>query len=162
MRLFLPILEALNRRGVEYVVVGGLAVVLHGHPRLTNDVDIVLSLKHENVTAAIEALTELGLQPRAPVDARDFIDPEKRRDWVENKAMVVFSLADPRNPLISIDLFAEPPLDWPRLWQNSVLMRLNGTEVRVCSLEDLIEIKRRSGRTQDLLDIEELTNGHEA
>ncbi len=72
MRIFEPVFEALNAHGARYVVVGGVAVVLHGHVRLTGDLDIAVDLAPEEAQKAIEALTSIGLRPNAPAEAADF------------------------------------------------------------------------------------------
>jgi hypothetical protein len=61
------VFEALHGAGVEYLVVGGVAVVLHGHLRVTADLDLVVRLTHDNVRGAIDSLARIGLQPRLPV-----------------------------------------------------------------------------------------------
>ena len=61
------IFTALNEAGVDYVVVGGMAVVLHGYLRATADLDLVIGLSAENCTRAVNALTRAGFQPRLPV-----------------------------------------------------------------------------------------------
>jgi uncharacterized protein (DUF1330 family) len=63
------VLAALERAGVRYLVVGGVAVVLHGFLRTTADLDLVIQLDPANVRRALDALTDLGYQPRAPVPA---------------------------------------------------------------------------------------------
>jgi hypothetical protein len=72
MPLFEPIFEALDAAGVRYVAVGGVAVVLHGHARLTADLDLAVDLAAGPAAAAIAALTGIGFRPRAPVDPIDF------------------------------------------------------------------------------------------
>jgi hypothetical protein len=54
MSAFMPVIEAFNRAGVSYVIVGGVATVLHGHLRLTSDVDFVIRLDRANASKAIE------------------------------------------------------------------------------------------------------------
>jgi hypothetical protein len=156
MALFEPLFAALNRAEVRYVVVGALATVLHGYARLTADVDLVIDLDPTEARKAIGALTDLGFQPRLPVAATDFADPGVRRRWIEEKGMRVFSLVDPDNPMRAVDLFAEHVLDFEQLWTRSEKIPLRNTHVRVASIPDLIELKRRAGRTQDFADIEKL------
>jgi hypothetical protein len=72
--LYEPVFDALNRAGVRYVVVGGVAVVLHGHARLTADLDLAIDLSDVPARKAIEALMDLGLEPRAPVNPLAFAD----------------------------------------------------------------------------------------
>ena len=69
MSLLEPLFEALNRADVRYVVVGGVAAVLHGHARLTMDVDLVVDLAAPEAGKAIDVLTSLGFVPRVPVGA---------------------------------------------------------------------------------------------
>lgn len=80
--MFEELLAYLDAAGVRFVVVGGLAVVIQGHARLTVGIDLVLDLETENVRRAIEALTARGLRPLLPVNASDFVDAEtRRRGW---------------------------------------------------------------------------------
>ncbi len=156
MSLFEPLFDALNRAQVRYVVVGGLATVLQGHARLTADVDLVVDLSPVAARRTIEVLLALGFQPRLPVAAGDFADPEIRRHWIEGRGMRVFSLYDPANPLRSVDLFAEHPIEFEDLFRRAEVLPLRSTEVRVASIPDLIELKRLAGRPKDLDDIEKL------
>ena len=79
MSIYEPILARLNEQGGRYVVVGGLAVVLHGHARLTVDLDLVVDLAPEAARRTISALVGLGFRPLAPVEALDFADAARRR-----------------------------------------------------------------------------------
>ena len=156
MNPFEPVFRALNDAGVRYVVVGGFATVLHGHPRLTADIDLVLDLNPGAAQVAVRALEGAGLRPRAPVRLADFADPATRRSWIGDKHLHVLSLYDPARPLTEVDLFAESPLDFEELWGDSVAFDLGGYVVRAASIPHLIEMKRRVGRPQDLLDVEAL------
>lgn len=156
MSLFLPVFRALAENDVRYVLVGGLAVVLHGHARMTADIDLVVDLEPAAARAAIGCLSRLGLVPRISEPAERFADPRARREWTEQKGMKVFSLVDPANPLRAVDLFAEHPLPFSDLWRDSLLLHLRSVPVRVASIPHLIELKRRAGRPVDRLDIEAL------
>ena len=87
MALLEPLFKALNDAGVRYVVVGGLAVVLHGHARLTVDVDLVVDLAGDQALKAINALVGLGLRPRVPVNPGDFADRSVRETWMRDRGM---------------------------------------------------------------------------
>jgi len=154
--LFEPVLAALDAHGVRAVIVGGVATVLHGHARLTADLDLVVDLRADQPSRAIQALTELGLVPMLPVDATDFADPVTRDLWVRTRNLKVFSLYDPADPLRQVDLFAEDPMPFDELWGRAVEMSLATVSVRVAAIDDLIAMKRSAGRPQDLADIEAL------
>lgn len=156
MSIFEPILARLNEEGGRYVVVGGLAVVLHGHARLTVDLDLVVDLAPEAARRTIAALLALGLRPLAPVDAFEFADSAKRREWIHDKGMRVFSLYDPEQPLRIVDLFVESPVDFEELWRDSGLVPLHSTAIRVASIPHLIRMKELAGRSQDREDVERL------
>lgn len=148
--------EALNEGQVRYVVVGGLATVLHGHARLTADIDLVIDLSPAEARKALGVLVGLGLRPRVPVDPLAFADSEIRGQWIREKGMRVFSLWDPANPMRQVDLFVEHPVDFDELWSRSEVIPLTRTVVRIASIPDLIYLKRLAGRPQDLLDIDAL------
>jgi hypothetical protein len=154
--LFEPIIEGLNRHDVRYVIVGGVAVVLHGHVRLTADLDLAIDLSSREAAKAIEALVEMRFRPRAPVDPKDFANPAIRNRWVAEKGMTVFSMYDPTDPVRQVDVFAENPVDFEELWERSLVMDLAGISARVASISDLIRMKRIAGRLQDLADVEAL------
>jgi hypothetical protein len=156
MAHFEPIFTALETAHARYVVVGGLATVLHGFARLTADVDIVIDLEPSEAKKVLSALQAIGFRPRAPVGAYDFADPTVRKRWIDEKGMRVFSLWDPKNPLREVDLFVEHPVPFQELWDRSELVELGGSRVRIASIPDLIFLKRLAGRAQDLQDIEAL------
>lgn len=158
---FLDILDALNHAGVRYVVVGGMAVVLRGVVRLTQDVDVVLSMDAANLDAALGALEQLGLRPMAPVALREFADPSKRLEWQKEKNMVVLSLLHPAKPLISVDLFLESPIDFETLYSDADEFSVGSAATRVASVAHLIQMKRLSGRPQDVADIHALESLYE-
>ena len=124
------------------MLVGGLAVVLHGHLRATGDIDLVVDLAPDQVRRTIAALEQAGFQPYVPVPASDFADPAKRAEWIRDKAMLVFSLR-PAEGVPLVDLFLEPPVAFGGLWQRALVVTMRGVPVRVAALNDLIEMKRR-------------------
>lgn len=156
MAIFEPLFNELNTAGIRYVVVGGLAVVLHGHARLTADVDLVIDLDPGPARQAIDALVRLGLEPRAPVNPMDFADAEIRGQWIRDRGMQVFSMFDRDNPLRSVDLFVDHPIPFEELWERSETAALAATTVRIASIPDLIELKQLAGRPQDRDDIAHL------
>ena len=147
------IFSVIAQSGARYLVVGGVAVVLHGHPRFTADLDLAVQLDRDNVLRLITALKELDYRPRAPVEAEALADASTRESWIRDKGLVVFSLHSPRFPATEIDLFVEEPFDFDEAYGRAFRADMNGTIVPVASIADLIAIKRVAGRTRDLEDI---------
>ncbi|MFQ5700863.1 MAG: nucleotidyl transferase AbiEii/AbiGii toxin family protein [Acidobacteriota bacterium] len=156
MAIFAPLFRALNDAGVRYVVVGGVAVVLHGYARLTVDVDLVIDLDEKPARQAMNTLVDLGLQPRIPVNPVAFADQSIREAWIRDRGMQVFSMVDPSNPMRVVDLFVHPPLPFEEMWARAENFELQDTTVSVASIPDLIQMKRIAARPQDLADIEGL------
>lgn len=153
---FKRVFEELNSRDVRYVVAGGVATVLHGYARLTADVDIIVELEAGNAKKAIEALVALGLQPRVPVDPLDFADEAKRTEWITSKGMMVFTMQSLSGVPLAVDLFVEVPGDFEALWSDRSEKHIGECVVPVISKRSLIEMKRLSGRSRDLDDIDAL------
>jgi hypothetical protein len=147
------IVRALNDSNVRYLIVGGLAVVAHGHARFTGDVDLVLDLEPDNAMGAVEALAGLDYRPRAPVPIREFADAARRREWVDSKGLTVFSLSSPAHPATEVDLFVEEPFDFDAVLGRAVRFEVApGLAATFISRGDLIDMKRRAGRPVDLDD----------
>ena len=157
MRRILDLIAALDRAGVDTVVVGGVAVVLRGHVRMTVTLDLALDLAADSVLAVLDVLTSAGLVPRLPVPAAQFADADVRRSWVEERNLIAFTLHDVNDPLREVDLLATTPIPFVELRDRSDLLDVDGVRVRVASVEHLIAMKRASGRPQDLADVDALS-----
>lgn len=147
------IFKALAEAGVRYLTVGGVAVVLHGSPRFTADLDLVVELVPDNLKAALDALAALGYRPRAPVPLHDFADAGKRKRWVEDKGLTVFSLWSVDHPATEVDLFVEHPFPFADAFARAVRAELGSVTALVVSKPDLVAMKTQAGRPKDLEDI---------
>jgi predicted nucleotidyltransferase len=76
--------------------------------------------------------------------------------WFDDKGMRVLSLWDPHHPTREVDLFVENPIDFDLLYERSQIVALAATNVRIASIEDLIQLKRLANRPEDQRDIEAL------
>lgn len=151
------IVGALEEAGARYLIVGGLAVVAHGHLRFTADVDLMLSMDPDNLRRALPALDSLGYRPRAPVPLDDFLEASNRTRWAREKNMTVFSLFSDAHRATEVDLFLEPPIDFDTAWRRGVRKEVgSGVTATFCSLDDLIELKALTDRPRDREDIETL------
>lgn len=157
MSLFGPIFRALERANARYVVVGGVATVLHGYARLTADIDLIIDFDPEEAKKALCALEGLGLRPRAPVAITDLAESTKRESWIKEEGMTVFSLWDPSDPMREVDVFVDHPIPFDELWRDSEVVKLGEDCVRIASIPHLIRLKKLANRPEDHVDIEALT-----
>ncbi|MCS6772442.1 MAG: nucleotidyl transferase AbiEii/AbiGii toxin family protein [Kiritimatiellae bacterium] len=148
------IFDALNRSGTHYLVAGGLAVVAYGYLRLTMDIDIILKLQPDNIRRALNALRSLGYRPRVPVLLEDFADPEHRRQWIENKGMVVFQLVSDAHKTAPIDIFVQEPFDFDSVYERAPSREIDrGVSIRVVPLAELLVMKEKANRPKDQIDL---------
>lgn len=154
---FEAVARALDGAGVRYLVAGGVAVNAHGFLRFTKDIDIVLALRAENVTAAFEALAALDYRPAVPVDASGFGDAAMRRHWIEDKGMQVLNFFSDCFPATSVDVFVQEPFDFDTEYEQALVATLApGVAPRFVALPTLIAMKEAADRPGDRVDIEYL------
>ena len=137
---YLDMLRCLNKAGVDYIMVGGWAVNLHGYVRATIDLDIWILADQENARKVYAALGEFGAS----------LGQVKPEDFAQDGTIFQIGVAPCRIDVINkIDgvKYAEAS---PRAIQKTI----EGVPVRIISREDLIVNKRASGRTKDLADAE--------
>ena len=148
------VFDALNRAGVSYIVVGGLAVNAHGYVRMTMHIDLVIALNPENIIKALHALEEERFRPAVPVTADEFANPDNRKRWREQKEMRVLKLWSDKYRLTPVDIFIYEPFDFAGEYARALRLYLReGLSVPIVSLEALLTMKREAGRPQDLADI---------
>ena len=152
------LLLALLDGGVDFVVGGGVAAVLHGVERVTMDLDIALDFKPDNIDRFSRVMAALGMRPRVPVPLDALKDPEAVRIMVEEKGALVFSLIHPSDPLRYLDVFMAEHLSFAHLAEDVVTIDLDGRSVPLVARAKLLALKRgiQPPREKDLWDIREL------
>ncbi len=150
---YLDLFTALEEHKVRYVLVGGLAMNLHGVPRMTMDIDLVIALDEKNLKGFIEAANDLQLQPILPIALDDLLDPGKRGFWARNRNMIAFALRPLREDGPTVDILIAPPVDIERTLGRAVSRDLGSTRVALACIEDMILLKEKTGRAQDEADI---------
>jgi hypothetical protein len=153
MNLFTRLFSSLNDAAVEYLVAGGIAVNLYGIQRSTGDVDVVLRLNDENVCKFVEVVGRLLLKPKVPVRLEEFRDGGKREKWIREKGMTVFTLYDSKKPFFQVDVFAEEPFAFVEVYARRKIFQVEGVEIPVVPIMDLIAMKAQAGRPQDQADV---------
>ena len=154
--LYLDLFSALHRHQVEYALIGGLAVALHGVERNTMDVDIVLALSPDNVDRFLQAAQELGLTPVLPVPIAVLRDTATLRDWHSRSHLQAFALRAPGIAGVTLDVLLFPPIAPQALHQRALTLDIAGVPVRVAAIDDLIALKQHAGRPLDLNDVAHL------
>jgi len=144
------ILRALVARGVDFVVIGGIAAVLHGSARTTFDLDLAFSQDAANREALARVLLDLNARLRGVSEDVPFTPDARALHEIE-----VLTLATDAGDL---DVLARPAGAPPyaRLRARADRYDLGGFAVLVAGLPDLIAMKRAAGRPKDLADVEEL------
>ena len=153
------ILCALSDHHVDFVVAGGVAMVLHGVERTTLDLDVAVSLEPDNLCRFLEAMTSLQLVPRAPVPADIILDRESIGALIREKNALVFTFWSPQEPYRQIDLFLTRENSFDDLIADAYLLEIRARVIRVASRRKLIEMKSRVRpvREKDISDIRALT-----
>lgn len=141
---FLEFIQALNASQVQYLLVGGYSVIIHGYSRTTGDLDIWVKPDEENYHRLMNAFSVFHL-PTSAISMADFLDTESNE---------VFTFG---RPPMAIDLLTTVKgLEFDPAFAASALHEIQNTPVRVIQLQDLITAKKAAGRYRDLDDIENL------
>ena len=135
-------LRALSDEKVKFLLVGAYALAAHGYPRATMDMDLWVRPSPENAEAVIRALLRFG----APLHNLT------REDLQKNGTVFQIGVAPRRVDIIT----AASGLQFDETFQRSLALDIEGIEVHIPSIGDLIRNKRASGRTKDLADAEAL------
>jgi hypothetical protein len=137
--IYNDVFERLERDHVRYVVVSGVAVVLHGYARPVADLDIVIDCAPDEAQRAMNALMATGFMPTLPLPL---------------SVLTVLRMFDRLQR--EVDVFVRYIIPFEALWSDSQLRQVGNNLIRVVSLEHLLQAKRFNGRPHDLQDIERL------
>ena len=140
---FSDLLRLFNDNSVKYLVIGGYAVTQYAEPRYTKDLDLWISTDPANAEAVFRALREFGA-PLAGLTAKDFAEEG-----------YFYQMGVP--PVRADVLMGIPGLEFGPAWERRVEVDFDGLPVLFISREDLIQAKLASGRAQDLIDAELLS-----
>lgn len=140
---FKEFVELLIKHQAEYLIVGGYAVSIHGHPRYTGDLDIWLNPTQENATRILKTVNEFGLQ------ALNL----KNEDFLKEGNIVQIGY-----PPLRIDLMTQiDGVNFKECFANRKIVAIDELEVNFIGYQDLLQNKKASGRARDMDDIENLT-----
>ena len=144
------LIHALVQAGVDFVVIGGVAVVVQASPRFTRDLDISYATDTANLERLGTLLVSLDARLRGVEGDVPFV-PDART--LRHTQMLTLTTRDG-----DLDLLVDPPGSpgYSALRRHADVVDLDGDPARIASLEHLIEMKRAAGRPQDQLDVESL------
>lgn len=139
---FAEFIELLEFHGVKFVIIGGYAVISHGHPRYTGDIDFLVEKSKENACKLVKVINEFyGYQPHITEDC--FLDSDRMNQFGD--------------PPYRIDILVDVPgIVFEEVQQNHIKGKIGGKEAPILGLDDLIKSKRAAGRYKDLGDLEAL------
>jgi len=142
---FRDFIKVLNDTDVDYVLVGGYAVILHGYRRTTGDLDIWVNTTKENYLKLRKALLNFGL-PTTDLSEQNFLD---------NDAIEIFTYGIAP---VSIDIMKKVKgLNFEEVYSSSQLFIDQDLTVRFISYQQLVKAKKAAGRYKDLDDLEKLS-----
>jgi len=147
------LLQALSDGEIQYVLVGGLAVQLHGFLRSTFDIDLVLAMNDENLDRFIEIAKRYGLIPVIPVPIDALKNARQIEQWHREKGMLAFALREPQTGGTVVDILVRPEVPYEKLIANAIPGKLFARQVWIASIDDLLIMKRSANRPKDRLDI---------
>jgi hypothetical protein len=151
------ILRSLTEHGVEFTVVGGLAVQVHGHMRSTRDLDVVPAPDMLNLSRLAEALADMDARLLRPGRTADITDPQ----LLARAPLIPLMTRYGRLDLFHHQLIQGGRGSYDKLRAHALVVRFGDSEIAVAGLDDLIRMKRATGREQDIADIGALTRSDE-
>lgn len=139
---FKEFIRSLNDNQVRYLIVGGYAVALHGHPRYTKDLDIWIEMSARNAEQVVKALSQFGFES-LDLEPADFLVPDQ---------IIQLGYAPNRIDLLS----TLPGVEFSTCYKSRVEIDIDGVTVPFIDLKNLKKNKQAAGRLQDLADLENL------
>ncbi len=132
------VFKSFQQHEVRYLVIGGIASILHGVPRATFDLDILIDTSPDNARRLLKAMLEAGLGTAALTTAKDVLANE----------ITIF------RDRVRIDVqTATPGIFFEEAWARKEIMTYHDQTFYILSKEDLIRSKRAAGRPVDLEDV---------
>ena len=142
--------SALNDHNVCYALVGGHAVAFYGAVRGTVDVDFVINWSADTLVKTEKTLKAIGLVSRLPIDANDVF--KNRKHYIYERNLIAWNFYNPDNLVEQVDIIINFDLQADSIRE----LVIGNTVLPLLELSQLIEMKRKAGRTQDLIDVSAL------
>lgn len=150
------LIKLLAENDVEYVLVGGLAVALHGYQRVTMDVDVVLAMNEDNLKRFISCAKSVDLRPTVPVAVESLARADLLEQWHREKGILAFGLRGKEAQATVMDVLIKPTIPYEDLRRDAVIVHVGPYRIPVASIDHLIAMKTGTGRGKDAVDVDEL------
>ena len=139
------VFKSFQQHDVRYLVIGGVAAILHGVNRMTADVDVLIEATPGNAAAALDALRELGLGTAWLTTSEDLL----------SQSVTIFE------DVLPVDIHIRTPgVDFAVAWDCRRIETIHGVPVNILSVDDLIASKEAAGRDVDREDVAILRRLH--
>jgi hypothetical protein len=132
-------LKELNKSGLKYLIVGGIAVNLHGLPRLTRDLDLMIDINADNLQKFVKVMKKLNYATKFPIN-----------EWQGKSAIAFFSDQDDSK---QIDVLLKNPIDFKAAYKRRKMFKINEASFNCVGFDDLLKMKEIAGRDRDLIDM---------
>lgn len=156
MNMYAEIFQALNTAKIKYLIVGGVAVNLHGYVRYTSDIDILLELDEKNLEKMDKLMKKMGYISRIPVEVQELRDKKKLANWVKEKGMKAYTFVSNTRLQLDIDILVEDSLKFKKHDKEKKILHAWDIDLPTISIDYLITMKRAANRKQDITDLEAL------
>lgn len=155
MVIYEEILRTFHKEKIKYVLVGGIAFNMLGGYRNTLDLDILVEMTGDNLKKIVKILKKKGYKIKQPVNPMMIADSKTRKNWISKKHMKAFNFYK-EEELKEVDIIIESPVSFKQAIKNSVRVKGGDITIPVVSIDDLIKMKKNTGRFVDKLDVAEL------
>lgn len=156
MNIFEKVFRELNKAKVDYLVVGGVAVNLYGYVRFTGDLDLLVLLDEKNIQKMDRVMKKLGYYPRLPVSVHELSNRKQVQKWFKEKNLRAFTFMPPRDNPLEIDIIIEESLKFAIIAKDKTIKHIEKVRIPIVSIEQLLKMKRKAGRPNDIQDIKAL------
>jgi len=155
MIIYEEVLREFQKQKVKYVIAGGIAVNLIGSLRSTSDLDVLVEISDSNLKKIVRILENKGYGVRQPADPMGLADEQTRKKWIKNKHLKAFNFYK-EDGLEEVDIIFDSPVSFEKARETATHIKVDDITLPVVSIDNLIKMKKHTGRAIDRLDIEEL------
>ncbi|HET7116666.1 MAG TPA: nucleotidyltransferase [Hanamia sp.] len=142
-RDIIEFIELCNKHEVKYLIIGGYAVSVHGYPRSTKDIDVCIEMSERNAAKMVRVINDFGFSS-LKLNKEDFL----KRDLIMQLGF----------PPLRIDILNDlDGVPFEEAWQNKKIVSLENVPVNFIGYNELIIVKQKAGRPQDIADVDKLT-----